>query len=179
MLAHVRVEGNEQADSGAKEAAEGGGEKAGLTYLQEASLSHLTRKTTGARSRTTSKWICCHVGQRHRYRPPKGGRMRKALSRTRKVLAGCFYQLLSGHAAVADHLVRVGQADRDSCLWCGSGERQTRFHPLSGVEGGSRRSRDYGGGYGWIAGGVGGAHRYAVTPLSLVPKHQVMSPVSK
>ena len=54
--------------------------------------------------------------------------MRKALARTRKELASRFYQLLSGHVAVADHLLRVGQATEDRCWWCGSGERQTRFH---------------------------------------------------
>ena len=54
--------------------------------------------------------------------------MRKALAQTRKELAGRFYQLLSGHAAMASHLVRVGQAPRDACWWCGSGEKQTRFH---------------------------------------------------
>ena len=25
-------------------------------------------------------------------------------------------------------MVRVGQAESDTCFWCGSGERQTRFH---------------------------------------------------
>ena len=54
--------------------------------------------------------------------------MRKELGRCPKELAGRFYQLLSGHAAVAEHLVRVGQADMDTCFWCGSGERQTRHH---------------------------------------------------
>ena len=54
--------------------------------------------------------------------------MRKALARARKEWAGRFYQLLTGHAAVAECLARVGQATRDQCWWCGSGERQTRFH---------------------------------------------------
>ena len=54
--------------------------------------------------------------------------MWKALTRTRKELAGQYYQLLSGHAATAKHLLRVGQASSDCCFWCGSGERQTRFH---------------------------------------------------
>ena len=99
--------------------------------LREASLSYLTRVTTEARSETTTEWIRSHVGRRQRYRPtPKGGKLRKALARTRKELTGCFYQLLSGHAAVAEHLVRVGQAQSDRCWWCGSGERQTRFHLL-------------------------------------------------
>ena len=54
--------------------------------------------------------------------------MRKALNRTRKEVASRYYQLLSGHAAVAEHLVRVVQATDDTCFWCGSGERQTRYH---------------------------------------------------
>ena len=44
-------------------------------------------------------------------------------------LAGRFYELLSGHAATAVHLRRVGQAPSDKCWWCGSGERQS-FHHL-------------------------------------------------
>ena len=108
-----------------------GGEKrrgrADSAYLLEASLAHLTRKTTEARADATSEWIRGHMGQRRRYRPPRGVKMRKALARSRKELAGRFYQLLLGHAAVADHLVRVGQAAEDRCWWCGSGERQTRF----------------------------------------------------
>ena len=54
--------------------------------------------------------------------------MRKDLNRAPKELAGRFYQLLSGHAATAEHLVRVGQARSEACFWCGSGERQTRYH---------------------------------------------------
>ena len=55
-------------------------------------------------------------------------KMRKALARVRKELAGRYYQLLSGHAAMAERLLRVGQASSDQCFWCGSGERQARFH---------------------------------------------------
>ena len=54
--------------------------------------------------------------------------MRNALNRTRKEVASRYYQLLSGHAAVAEHLVRVGQATNSACFWRGSGERQTRYH---------------------------------------------------
>ena len=126
--AHRRVEGNEQADAAAKSAAEGEGERAASAYLREASLSHLTRKTTEARSDATNEWIRGHVGRRRRYRPPRGGKLRKALARTRKELAGRFYQLLTGHVATAEHLLRVNQAQSDRCWWCGSGERQPRYH---------------------------------------------------
>ena len=54
--------------------------------------------------------------------------MRKELGKTRKELASRFYQLLSGHAAVAKHLRRVGQAESEVCFWCGSGAVQTRHH---------------------------------------------------
>ena len=54
--------------------------------------------------------------------------MRKDLNRTRKDLASRFYQMLSGHAATAEHLRRVGQTESDTCFWCGTGERQTRYH---------------------------------------------------
>ena len=54
--------------------------------------------------------------------------MRKDLNKTRKELASRYYQLLSGHVAVAEHLKRIGQADSDRCFWCGSGEKQTRYH---------------------------------------------------
>ena len=47
---------------------------------------------------------------------------RKGLGRVRKELVGRFYQLLLGHAAMGEHLMRVGQALGDNCWWCGSGE---------------------------------------------------------
>ena len=61
--------------------------------------------------------------------PPRG-KLREGLARTRKELMGRFYQLLSGHAATAKHLRRVGQSPTDRCWWCGSGEKQTRSHLL-------------------------------------------------
>ena len=126
--AHMGVHGNEQADETAKLAAEGRGERAEQTCLREASLSYLTRKTTENRSEATSEWTRTKVGRRRRYRPPPGGKLRKGLAKVRKELAGRFHQLLSGHAAIAEHLVRAGQAPSDRCWWCESGERQTRFH---------------------------------------------------
>ena len=49
--AHKGVERNEQADETAKAAAEGRGGGAELEHLTEASLSHLTRKTTEYRDK--------------------------------------------------------------------------------------------------------------------------------
>ena len=68
---HEGVEGNEQAGEAAR-LAEGGRGRAEPEYLREASLSHLMRKTTEARTQATSVWVRDHVGRRHRYRPPPG-----------------------------------------------------------------------------------------------------------
>ena len=125
---HKGITGNERADRTAKNAAEGKEGEANQEYLREASLSHLTRITTETRANATAEWIRTHCGRRRRYRPPKGGKMRKELGKAPKELAGRFYQLMSRHAATAEHLVRVGQADSETCFWCGSEARQTRYH---------------------------------------------------
>ena len=90
-LAHKGVEGNEQADATAKKAAEKGLDREEPSYLLEASLSYLTRRAAEARPSATAEWTRSHTGRRRRYRPPRGGKMRKALSRTRKELAERFY----------------------------------------------------------------------------------------
>ena len=141
---HRRVLGNEQADEMAQLAAEEEGKRAGADYIQKASLPHLTRKTTEARTQATAERICERVGRRRRYRPPPGGRFRRELAREPKELAGRFYRLLLGHAAAAEHLTGVGQAASERCRWCGSGERQTRYHLSWGVGDELWRSRDCG-----------------------------------
>ena len=70
--AHAGVEGNERADATAKRAAAREEGRADPEYLGEASLSHLTRKTTEARSNATGAWIREHVRRERRYRPPLG-----------------------------------------------------------------------------------------------------------
>ena len=67
---HGGIDGNEQADEMAKRAAEEREGRADPLYLREASLSHLTRATTEARSTATSEWIRTRSGRRRRYRPP-------------------------------------------------------------------------------------------------------------
>ena len=142
--AHKGTEGNGQADAAAKTAAEGKEERAEPSYLRGASLSHLTRKTTVARSKATTEWIRSHVGWRRRYRSPKGGKLRKALARTREELAGRFYQLLTGHGASAEHLRRVNQARRDFVGGEAVGSVSLDTTSLSGAGGGAQRSDGYG-----------------------------------
>ena len=70
-------------DATAKRAAEGE-DRADPEYLGEASLSHLTRKTTEARSKATKEWIRDHVRRERRYRPPPRGKLHRRLSKVRK-----------------------------------------------------------------------------------------------
>ena len=63
---HAGVCGNEQADQAAKRGAEERDERVEPVYLTEASLSHLTRKTTEQRSKATRT----RVGQKRRVIDP-------------------------------------------------------------------------------------------------------------
>ena len=63
--AHRGVEGNEHADMLAKRAAEGKENRAEPGCQGEASLSHLSRKTTEVRSEATRDWIRNHVRREH------------------------------------------------------------------------------------------------------------------
>ena len=76
---HQGVAGNERADVCAGAAAAGNRAVASPAYLREASLSHLTRLATEARSTETSRWIRERAKRKHPYRPPPGGKMRKEL----------------------------------------------------------------------------------------------------
>ena len=70
-------------------------------YRWEASLLHMTGTATEAGTRAVAQWIASQVRPGRRHRPPTGrGLRRKHLRRLRKSLAGCYYQLLLGHAAM-------------------------------------------------------------------------------
>ena len=82
--AYRGIEGNEVADAYTKWAAESPFNPVDRKCLQEASLAHLARKTTEARSQSTKEWIRDHVNARWRYRPPRGGRVLQSLQRKGK-----------------------------------------------------------------------------------------------
>ena len=65
--------------------------------------------------------------------PPGGtGLRRKALRKVQKSLAGRYYRLLSGHAAIGsflhDRMTRPQRLESDECWWCNCGKQQTRHH---------------------------------------------------
>lgn len=70
MPAHSGIDGNEKANKYAKAATEGGSptDVAPDKCRWEASLFHMARVATEARSRTTVQWISDHVGPERGYR---------------------------------------------------------------------------------------------------------------
>ena len=93
------------------------------------SLAHMTRVATEAKTRDTREWIASHVRPGRRYRPPKEkGLRRERLRRKGKSLAGRYYQLLSGHAAIGTCLYdKIKKADKSE-WWRNSGEPQLHHH---------------------------------------------------
>ena len=133
--AYHGVTDNEKVDEYARAAAEGRSPdgKSPDTYRWETSLSHMAKAAAEARARSTNEWISSHVRAERRYRPPtRRGLQREQLRRTRKAPTSCYYQLLSGHAAIGTYPHdKVHEADTNECWWC-NGEPQSRYHLSTG-----------------------------------------------
>ena len=127
------IAGGGEADRLAKEAAEGWAYEVSDEYRWEASLSHLSRVATGNGSRVTAQWAASRVRPECKHHPPRGtGIRKKQLRRVRKSLAGRYYQLLTGHAAIGSFLhERISgpqRAESSERQWCSCGKRQSRHH---------------------------------------------------
>lgn len=79
----------------------------------------MTKFTTEARPRTTTKWIANHVRKERGCRPPVGsGLRRRQLRCVRKEVASRSYQLLSGHALIGSYLRdKIHNTDNNECWW--------------------------------------------------------------
>ena len=129
--AHQGTPGNEKADEYAKTAADPEGAVPD-DYRWETSLTHMTRVATEARTRSTAQWIADHAGTPDGSTALQRGGVSGADSSdklTPKTVAGRYYQLLSGHAAIGPCLKdKIHKTVDDKCWWCGGGRRQTRHH---------------------------------------------------
>ena len=79
------IESNEVADQYAKWAAGSPHDRVDREYLRGASLAHLTRKTTEARTQRTREWIRNHVSGSRRHRPPLEGKISKGFQKSERV----------------------------------------------------------------------------------------------
>ena len=104
FLAHKGVEVNGVADSFAMAAAENRYDAVDRQLQRQASLSHLIRVTTEARTQGTRACITSHVKTSRRYWPPKDSGICPDLRMERKEVASRFFQLASKHAAIDSYL---------------------------------------------------------------------------
>ena len=83
----------------------------------EASLSHMTRVATEARSRTTAQWISSHVGPEQRYSPPpgKGPRENSYDARERQPAATSSSSQDTWRLGPPED--KIGKTDDDWCWW--------------------------------------------------------------
>ena len=125
------MEGNEKSDAYTKAAAGRTAPCCGTDtpddFLDEASLPHMMRTATEARSQATAERVSSRVGARRYRPPPERGLRRQHLRSVRKEFSGRFYQFLSGRAAIGPYLHdKIHKIDSDRCWWCDTGERQPR-----------------------------------------------------
>ena len=67
--------------------------------------------------RRTRAWTTSHVRSSRRYQPPRDSNICLKLRKERKELAGCFYQLLTGHASIDAYLAGKMHTIRSSERW--------------------------------------------------------------
>ena len=129
----ARWRGDEKADdyAAARRAAPCSCDDVSEALLKEASLSHMSRSATEARSRASSEQVSSHVRKSagtgpFRERPPSPAQAQQ------KEFAGRYYQFLSGHESLGSYLKdKLNKVDSDRCWFCDTGERQSRFHPVA------------------------------------------------
>ncbi len=121
---HKKIEGNEQADKAAKQAAITGRVK----IERWSSLSHISTKIRETSKEELHQWHCLREDERHTTRRGwfvtrmKSG-IDSTLGKTQKKYAARFCQLKVGHAAVVVFLKRIGVNESESCWWCGAAEQ--------------------------------------------------------
>lgn len=110
---HSKIEGNEQADKAAKEAAAVG--KIGTA--QWSSLAYINRNIMEAKKSDIWSW------HRSYYVPRLKPGIHPVLGQTPKKYAARFFQLKVGHAATGAFLERIGVRETAECWWCGRADQ--------------------------------------------------------
>jgi hypothetical protein len=114
------VEGNEQTDRAAKQAA---AKSLPPQDSGELSLAHARRGLTETRTKKHQSWREKMMGRRsleiqRSYRKNKGFQQDPAVAGAPKRIASRYYQLKTGHAPVGVFLQRIKVQEGASCQWC-------------------------------------------------------------
>lgn len=128
---HSGIEGNEQADKAAKEAATDGR----IQTARWSSLSHIKRKITEARNSEIQAWHQVRNEERERrgrnhYVPRLKAGIHPVLGQAPKRYASRFFQLKVGHGAIGVFLERIGVTETAECWWCKQAERAVGGPPV-------------------------------------------------
>ena len=122
------MEGNEQADKAAKQAAARSVEEGVI------SLAHVRRRITEKHSAQGEKWLEEKLGKRSReaqkaYRPANGIKQNPAAAAAFRKMASWYYQMKMRHAAVGEFLQRRNVQISAKCCWC-QASRESVWHLL-------------------------------------------------
>ena len=117
---HKKVEGNEQADKAARDAATNGSSQT----ARWSSLTRVNRKINEAKESEIHFWHQSRNEERERrnrsyYTPRLKPGIQPVLGQASKKHASRFFQLKVGHGAVGVFLERIGAAETADCWWCG------------------------------------------------------------
>jgi ribonuclease HI len=130
---HAGIQGNETADTFAKDAAEPQNEEE-LPSEEDrcTSLSHLRRCTTDAKWKRSGEWFShtCRSKKYYRHGLDDQYKPNRVVAKTEKLTAQIYYQIKTGHALIGPHLKRIKKSDDDTCWWCNRGILQSREHLL-------------------------------------------------
>jgi hypothetical protein len=124
------VDGNEQADQAAKDAAS----KPAGPGFEGLSLAYIRRACTEARKTAVENWARTNAVQGayrlgRAYTMPRGWGLDQVAAKAPKRLASRYYQLKTGHAPIGTYLHRIKARDSPECRACG-GLRETVSHVL-------------------------------------------------
>ena len=127
---HAGVEGNEQADKAAKQAAN----KPSNTSFGGLSLAFTRRACTEAIRTQRENWLTRELARRsqqtqRKYRPRGRWQLDPIAAAAPKALAGRLFQLKTGHAPVSAYLHRIQARDTAACQGCGT-PNETVHHAL-------------------------------------------------
>lgn len=127
---HAGVEGNERADTAAKQAAN----KSSSASFGELSLAFTRRARTEAIKTQKENWLARELARwsqrtQRKYRPHGRWQLDPIAAAAPKALASRLFQLKTGHAPVGAYLYRIQARDTAACQGCGT-PNETVHHAL-------------------------------------------------